>query len=927
MVNLDMQRVEKNITIPKNTKSDTKAPIRLHKISFFLDYKTTYGQEIFIYGNHAALGNGQIENAIPMLFSNDASWVLEINWDETYHQDLVTYHYFIKNTDGTKIFDWGDDKCFNPSKVLTSELILLDTWNYAGYIENVFYTEPFSNVFLNQTRFQKPSNGIEKSTTHIFRVKSPLLEANQTICIIGENQVVGTWNTKNALPLTKIADTSYFEISLNLTSSSFPFVYKYGIYDVAKKIFIDFETGHNRTIEATTSTNKLVVINDGFAHLNNTKWKGAGVAIPVFSLRSKQSMGVGEFADIKLLVDWSKQIGLKLIQLLPLNDTTATHTYTDSYPYAAISAFALHPMFICIKEMLPKNQDLLKPYDSLIASLNALPAVDYTSVMELKWKLLRSLYQENGAKDLASKEFHEFFNQNAHWLVSYSAFSYLRELYGTVDFNSWATHSTYDELAIQSLIHPEASTYKEIAFYYYVQYHLHLQLRSATKYAHENGIILKGDIPIGVYRYGADAWQHPNLFHMDMQAGAPPDDFAVRGQNWGFPTYNWEEMAANNFQWWKLRFEQMSYYFDAFRIDHILGFFRIWSIPMHAIDGIMGHFVPAIPISLQEFNDRGIALDNNRFTKPFINEDLLLKLVGYDNDFIKTNFLKSLGNGMYDLLPAFQTQRKVADHFATLPNDEWHEKIKNALFSLLSNVILIESEKGQAYHFRFNIEGTSSFQYLEEPTKHVLRDLYNDYFFNRQEQLWHKEAMQKLPMLKLATNMLIFGEDLGLVPSCLPPVMQQLGILSLEVQRMPKAPNTTFFNPKDAPYLSVVTPSSHDTSTIRGWWEENKEKTQYFYNQELGKMGEAPIYCEPWINKAIVYQHLYSPSMWSIFQLQDFLGVDEKLRRENPNDERINEPANPKHYWRYRMHLNLEDLLKQDAFNNEWQLAIKESGR
>ena len=923
-----MQRVDKNITIQKNASSDKVGAIQLNKISFYLDYKTSYGQEIFIYGNHTLLGNGQIENAIPLVFLNESSWVLHLNWKESFSQELVTYHYFIKNNDGTKVFDWGDDKCFNPSKVLSSELIVVDTWNFAGYIENVFYTEPFSNVILKPTQYQKPSNGIEKSTTHIFRVKSPLLEAHQTICIIGADEVVGAWDVKKALPLTKIANTPYFEISLNLTGCHFPFEYKYGIYDATKKVFVGFESDSNRAISETASNKKLVLINDGFAHLNNTKWKGTGVAIPVFSLRSKQSMGVGEFTDIKLLVDWSKRIGLKLIQLLPLNDTTATHTYLDSYPYAAISAFALHPMFISIKDMLNKGQDsLLKPYEALQAALNTLPEVDYTSVMELKWKLLRVLYNENGTKDLASKGFNEFFNQNAHWLVSYSAFSYLRELHGTVDFNSWATHSTFNELEIQNLVHPKSNTYQEIAFYYFVQYHLHLQLMSATKYAHENGIIVKGDIPIGVYRYGADAWQHPNLFHMDMQAGAPPDDFAVRGQNWGFPTYNWEAMAANNFQWWKLRFEQMSYYFDAFRIDHILGFFRIWSIPMHAIDGIMGHFVPAIPISLHEFNSRGITLDINRFTKPFINEDLIFKLVGYDNDFIKTNFLKSIGNGMYDLLPAFQTQRKVADHFAALPNDDWHEKIKNALFSLITNVILIESEKEQAYHFRFNIEGTSSFQYFDEKTKTVIRDLYNNYFFNRQENLWQKEAMQKLPMLKRATNMLIFGEDLGLVPSCLPPVMQQLGILSLEVQRMPKMPNTTFFNPKDAPYLSVVTPSSHDTSTIRGWWEENKEKTQYFFNQELGKLGEAPMYCEPWINKAILFQHLHSPSMWSIFQLQDFLGVDEKLRRQNPNEERINEPANPKHYWRYRMHLNLEDLLKQDAFNNEWQLAIKESGR
>jgi len=923
-----MQRVGKSIqTLNKNKKVIHSNNSKLKKISFHLKFHTTYGQQIFVYGNHPLLGNGHIENAIPLVYLNEAYWVLHLNWNTHPNDILITYHYYIKNTDGTIVFDWGGDKCFNPNKVQHSDLVILDTWNNAGYIENVFYTEPFSNVLLKQSNVQKIANGIEQDCTTIFRAKAPLLKPDQTICIIGEDPLLGAWDTTIALPLTKIKNTNYFEISLNLNQCNFPLVYKYGVYDTVKKVFVNFEQNNNRVLYEGVGIDKFVIINDGFVHLANTQWKAAGVAIPVFSLKSNQSVGVGEFTDIKLLVDWAKTIGLKLIQLLPLNDTTATHTYMDSYPYAGISAFALHPMFICIKDILQKGQEnILTPYTTLIQSLNNLPEVDYVAVMDLKWKLLRTLYNENGKQDLASTRFKEFYSKNAHWLISYGAFSYLRELHGTVDFNQWPTHAKYNEAGIEILTQPTSSTYQEIAFYYFVQYHLHLQLSSSTQYAHENGIVLKGDIPIGVYRYGADAWQHPTLFHMDMQAGAPPDNFAVKGQNWGFPTYNWAAMAADDYKWWKQRFEQMSYYFDAFRIDHILGFFRIWSIPMHAVDGIMGYFVPAIPVSIHEFNSHGVSFDRQRFTKPFINETILHQLVGEDKEYIKTNFLESRGAGVYDLLPAYQTQRQVEVYFLALPKDDFHEKIKQAIYHLISNILLIESTEAQAYHFRFNIEGTSSFQQLEEKTKQVLKDLYFDYFFHKQEQIWEKEAMQKLPMLKLATNMLICGEDLGFVPSSVPHVMQQLGILSLEVQRMPKA-NTNFFHPKDAPYLSVVTPSTHDMSTIRGWWEENKKTTQQFYSYELGKMGDAPTYCEPWINKAILLQHLYAPSMWSIFQLQDFFGIDSTIRRIDPNEERINIPANPKHYWRYRMHLSLEELLNQDKFNKEWALAIKESGR
>jgi 4-alpha-glucanotransferase len=456
---------------------------------------------------------------------------------------------------------------------------------------------------------------------------------------------------------------------------------------------------------------------------------------------------------------------------------------------------------------------------------------------------------------------------------------------------------------------------------------LHLQLSESAKYAHENGVVLKGDIPIGVYRYGADAWQHPDLFHMDMQAGAPPDDFAVKGQNWGFPTYNWEVMASNDYSWWKLRFEQMSFYFDAFRIDHILGFFRIWSIPMNQVEGIMGRFVPALPIAQQELDKKGISVDMDRYTKPFINEAVLFTYFGYDNEYAKQHFVKSLHDGKYELSPNFQTQRSVEAYFKILPNDEWHLKMQQGLYNLISNVILFKGDEPKTYHFRFNMEGTLSFQNLDEKSKNALRDLYVNYFFIRQDNAWEKEALNKLPMLKKSTNMLICGEDLGLVPNCVPHVLRQLGMLSLEVQRMPKASNKTFFHPTDAPYLSVVTPSSHDTSTIRGWWEEDKNKTQQFFNHEIGQKGQAPEFCEPWINKAILSQHLYSPAMWAIFQLQDFLGVDATIRRNNPKEEQINVPANPKHYWRYRMHITLENLLEQDEFNKEWKKTIQSSGR
>jgi 4-alpha-glucanotransferase len=505
----------------------------------------------------------------------------------------------------------------------------------------------------------------------------------------------------------------------------------------------------------------------------------------------------------------------------------------------------------------------------------------------------------------------------------------LRDKFQTSDFNQWPAYRTFNPAAIDSLAAENSPVHDEIALSYFIQFHLHLQLKEAAEFAHANGIILKGDIPIGVYRHGADAWQYPELFHMDVQAGAPPDAFAAKGQNWGFPTYNWPRMKQDGFAWWKRRFEQMSDYFDAFRIDHILGFFRIWSIPSHAVEGILGHFVPAIPVELHEFADRGISFDLDRLTKPYVTEPVLGTIFGTDFEAVKKQFLSADDGGRFSLKSEFATQRQVEKHFAALPQDERNEKIKAGLYDLISNVILFEVEgsQGKEFHFRLGMADTLSFQNLDPQTQSRLKDLYLDYFFRRQDEFWRREAMQKLPALKRVTNMLVCGEDLGMVPDCVPDVMRQLSLLSLEIQRMPKRLGLEFSRPGDAPYLSVVTPSTHDMSTIRGWWEENYALTQKFYNQELHRPGEAPGHCDPAINRAIVRQHLESPAMWSIFQLQDLLGMDEALRRDDPSAERINVPAIPNFYWRYRMHLTLEKLQKAEAFNHELAELLKKSGR
>lgn len=896
------------------------------KLQFYVRFHTKFGQQLWISGNTDVLGNNDPSKALLMVYLNDQFWFATI---EIKRKDLpknISYKYLLKNEDGEIQSEWGNDRTLNLLKTDYQEIQFTDTWNHAGEYENAFFSAPFTKVLLKKNAPKNKDNS-DKDFTHIFKVKAPLLKKNEAICLVGDNEKTSNWKTEDPLLLEK--GNNWWSVKIDLSEANFPLVYKYGIYNTKENHFIRYENGDNRIIYNNGGKKKLNILHDGFVHLPNDTWKGAGIAIPVFSLRSKNSFGVGEFSDIKLLADWTASVDLKLIQILPVNDTIATHTWKDSYPYAAISAFALHPVYINLAKVAGKEHaDLLIPLKEKQKQLNDLAEVDYEEVTKNKLAVLKKLHALKADEAFESDDFKKFYKENKHWLDPYAAFCFFRDKYGSSHFEEWKTNSVYNRDEIEKLFATK-SVAADLSFYCFIQFHLHLQLKDAAEYAHKKGIVLKGDIPIGIYRNGCDAWVAPEMYNMDWQAGAPPDDFTAAGQNWGFPTYNWKKMQQDGFAWWKQRFAQMNEYFDAFRIDHILGFFRIWSIPADAVQGIMGRFVPCLPVHMSEFGENGIWFDHQRYCRPFITEEILHQVFGDLTKRVKERYIVPNSFGEYELELQYTTQRQVEEHFATLDKTDDNEKIKQGLFDLIANVLFFEEAGtyGQEFHFRIDMEKTLSFKHLIPYVQEKLKALYINYFYRRQDAFWYKEAMHKLPALKAATNMLVCGEDLGMVPDCVPDVMKQLGILSLEIQRMPKDPTKEFFIPDDAPYMSVITPSTHDMSTIRGWWEENRKRTQEFYNTVLGQWGNAPYFCEPWINRAIVMQHLYSPAMWSIFQLQDILGMSEKLRRENPKEERINDPANPDNYWQYRMHISLEDLIKEKEFNEELRGYVEHSGR
>ena len=632
----------------------------------------------------------------------------------------------------------------------------------------------------------------------------------------------------------------------------------------------------------------------------------AGTLIPVFSLRSRRSFGVGDFGDLKQMVDWVASTGQRILQILPINDTTNSHTWMDSYPYSCISVFALHPQYVDLNALPPLHHEAdRKRFDILRQELNALPQLDYERVNAAKLEYLMLLFEQEGERMLGSEAFKTFFEENKDWLAPYAEFCVQRETQ-------------------RSTLNPQLST---LNFYYFVQFILATQLAAVHAQARARGVLLKGDIPIGVDRNGCDVWQEPRYFNLNGQAGAPPDDFAVDGQNWGFPTYNWDEMLRDGCKWWERRFRNMARYFDAYRIDHVLGFFRIWEIPLDSVHGLLGHFAPALPMTVEEIESYGLPWREQTYTQPYITDRILHRIFGDDTAEVRRLYLEPQENGHYRLRSDYDTQRKVQAHFGD-KQDAHTVKLRDGLYTLISNVLFLR-DKEQPDHFHPRIVAMHDFLYedLGDWEKDAFNRIHDHYFHHRHNQFWYDESMKKLPQLVDATRMLVCAEDLGMIPECVGWVMDRLGILTLEIQTMPKKAWQQFANLWENPYRSVATISTHDMPTMRGWWDEQRETAQQYYNNMLYHEGQAPHPMTGAVAEEIVSRHLESPSMLCLLSLQDWLAIDEQVRYPDPDAERINVPANPRHYWQWRMHLTIEQLMANTALNEKIRGLVKSYGR
>lgn len=895
-------------------------------IRFHINYHTEWGESIYICGSHPRLGGGDQEQAVEMQLTGPDYWELELKIPGKVKD--FDYYFIVKAPGKAWRFEWGEPHHFTVGKEV-SLYNIFDSWQDMP-ANKPLYSSAFTDGMM--ARIFRANRPTVDAGSAILRIAVPEVRPDEVLCLSGEGESLGNWDPKKAL-ICNDHNFPIWEVSIPLAGIKLPFEYKFFVAD--RKSMNQgtpqirmWETCDNRIFGIKPTSESEAIIVDGLRGVfHGADWKGAGTAVPVFSLRSEEDFGVGDFADLKKMVDWAEATGQKVIQLLPVNDTTKTGTWIDSYPYSANSAFALHPMYMRL-EMAGElqNRERRDYFRRIAAELNALPQIDYERVNNAKNEYLRELYEEQGKATTALDSYKTFVKNNEYWLRPYAAWNVLRDQNGTCDNEAWGDMARYDEEKVKEFV---AANAKETGYYYYVQYHLDRQLRQVRDYAHLHGVVLKGDIPIGIGRESVDAWQCRELFNMGMQAGAPPDDFSVQGQNWGLPTYNWEEMARDGFTWWKNRFRKMSDFFDAYRIDHVLGFFRIWQIPTNALHGLLGYFNPALPYSAEELrNSYDFWIDPELQCKPLIREWMLTDFFGFATDEAKSRYLESLGDGRYRLRPEVDTQVKVEKHFARLEQSDINIRLRDGLTGLIDDVLFIEDpEKRGHYHPRISAQFTYQYRCLNDYEKYCFNRLYNDFFYHRHNDFWEGKAMWKLPPLIDATRMLCCAEDLGMIPDCVPYVMNREKILSLEIQRMPKDPKVEFGETWHYPYYSVCTTSTHDMPGIRAWWEGDHDRSQRYFNHVLHEGGSAPYFAEPWICEKILRMHLDSPSMLCILPLQDWLSQDSNLRREKPQDEQINEPANPHHYWRYRVHMTMDQLLNATDFNRKLREEITNSGR
>ncbi|OHT17246.1 4-alpha-glucanotransferase DPE2 [Tritrichomonas foetus] len=922
-------------------------------VRFRVHYKTVYGQELYVCGDPKEMGSWNPRRAVLLNYVGDDYWEGTIRLPLNDKPQVLYYKYIVYTSPRNFFWEGEENHKFEIGAAPSPTIFEInDVFHWNDPIIDVYSTSPFVDVINRRISTSSPISfepNTQSNTVKInFIVKCPYVRPNQELYIVGSTPEVGEWDAEKGYKMTDYYFPEW-KASIVFNSNSLPFDYKYCIKDKTSTDVI-WESRPNRIcpinlIKCDESFPRSIIINDWFTNPNTEKFKGFGISVPLSSLRSKMSVGIGQYTDLNGLVDYCNDIYSSLIQLLPINDTTTTGDWSDSFPYRQTSSFALHPIYIDLLSIKGVPQKVINEVIDIKTELDNLPSVDYPRVFSFKIEKLREIYSFVKENLNANEKFNSFIKHNTQWLQTYALFSVFRDLYGTADFRVWPEHQTITEREIRSLVQ---SNYDEVQFYYWIQFICNEQFKSARKYASDHGVVLKGDLPLGVSPYSVECWAYPTLFNLDMSAGTPPDFLNDNGENFEYPTYNWPMHATTDFSWWRLRLRRMADLFHAVQLDQMMGFFRMWEIPNDScVRSVLGHFEPTLSFSRAELRDRGL-LNMDRYLKPYVRWRIIKEKFGPEADYVAETFFRgavcSREDQVFSFKDEFDSEVKIRNYLSTQKMDSKQRiDLERKLFELLSNVLLIEdTTKPDHYHVRAQMlfekvkrtaDGnfipieSSSFRELPESQKGTFKELFYEYFYNRQTNLWLELATPKLKMLQESTNMLLCADDLGLNNEKLTQNLEARGFLSLRVQRMSRLENHNFDKVREFPYFSIATPSTPQMTTIRGWWEENREVIAKFWREEVWRNDEPPSQCECFIQELILKQHLWSDSMWTIFLLQDITGVDQRFRSQLPSQERINDPKSENQRWDYRYPFSIEELLDARDFSFRIRTLVEESKR
>ncbi len=875
------------------------------KLKFSINYRTEWGQQMMVCIAYLSNDGTTRKVKIALNTQDGDYWIGETAVLESRRSPIetFTYYYIVADTDENELRrEWSivpRTYAFDSSHTF----IFLDHWRdlpLNSHLYSAAYevsTQALTSV-PNDTKITHKLPLFRK--TIMFRVSAPQLMQDQTLAIVGSHPALGAWNPTRYLPMEQTEQKDWI-MTLNVDWIGMPLEYKYVVIDKKTNELQAWEEGDNRMITNEIAEGEVIVQYGEPLRLAEKNWRAAGVCIPIFSLRSEHSCGVGDFGDLKRFIDWAEATGLRVIQLLPVNDTTLSHLWSDSYPYNIVSVFALHPQYMDLEQLgTLSEKKSMTAFRRQQRELNALSYCDYQAVERVKTDYVQQIFKEKGEETFQSEAYKEWYEQNKEWLEPYAA---------------WTKEHLEKGMEVEDFL----------AFTAYEQYHLHVQLKAAADYARSKGIFLKGDLPIGVNAESVETATNPEFFNLDEQTGAPPDAFSINGQNWGFPTYNWDNQERK--EWFRRRLQHMEQYFDALRIDHVLGFFRIWEIPTNQVFGTMGHFAPAMPLSSGEIEYFGLPFRKDLFTQPFINDRTIERIFGIHANYVRNTFLLKKAYGLYGLKEEVSTQKKVKEVFEG-KGDENSLWIRDGLYRLVANVLFLEDPRqAEMYHPRIMAYNDPVFEVLSMDERDAYMRLYNNFFYQRHSMLWGSTGYQRLTELLRDTHMLVCAEDLGMLPDCVEPVLNALRILTLEIQQMPKETGIEFTHLDGNPLRSVTTISTHDMSPLRLWWEEKRDRAQLFYTTMLQKQGHAPEHLPAHLAEEIIARHLYSPSMLCILSMQDWLAMDSELWHKNPREERINVPSNPYNRWQWRMHLTIEELMEAKRFNTKIKTMVTRSKR